>query len=77
MVFINRRTNPEKFEQIEKRTRTPGKAVPDFEEQFKIIRSLMTRIEEDYAQFKIIVNFLEDNMLKKKSCQKRVKFTTL
>lgn len=77
MVFINRRTNPEKTEQLEKRMRTPGKALPDFKEQFKTVRSLMTRIEEDCTQIKIIVNFLEDNVLKKKSCQKTVQFTTL
>lgn len=77
MVFINRRTNPEKTEQLEKRMRMPGKALPDFKEQFKTVRSLMTRIEEDCTQIKIIVNFLEDNVLKKKSCQKTVQFTTL
>lgn len=65
MVFINRRTNPEKTEH-EKRMRTPGKALSDFKEQFKIVKSLMTRIEEDCTQIKVTVNFLEDNVLKKK-----------
>jgi hypothetical protein len=65
MVFINRRTNPEKIEQLETRIRTPGQAVPDFE-----VRSLMTRIEDDCAQVKIIVNYLEDNVLKKRVVRK-------
>ena len=57
---------------------SPGKgAVSEFKEQFDLIRSLMTRIEQDYAQIKIILNFLADNMEKKKSCVKRVKFTNL
>ncbi|KAK3107792.1 hypothetical protein FSP39_022285 [Pinctada imbricata] len=76
--FINRRTNPVKIQQLEKRMSTPGKgAGSEFKEQFDLIRRLMTRIEQDYAQIKIILNFLADNMEKKKSCVKRVKFTNL
>lgn len=41
-----------------------GKVFLDFKEQFKIVRSLMMRIEEDCIKIKIIVNFLEDNVLK-------------
>ncbi|XP_056003968.1 uncharacterized protein LOC130049845 [Ostrea edulis] len=73
-----RRTNPAKIQQLEKRMSTPGKgAVSEFKEQFDLIRSLMTRVEQDCVQIKIILNFLGDNMEKKKSCVKRVKFTTL
>lgn len=57
MVFINRRTNPEKIEHLEKRMRTPGKALPDFKEQLKTVRSLMTRIEEDCILIKILLTF--------------------
>lgn len=58
---------------------TPGKGtVSEFKEQFDLIRSLVTRVEQDCVQKKkIILNFLGDNMEKKKSCVKKVKFTTL
>lgn len=59
--FHKQEKNPEKTEQLKKRMRTPEKALPDFKEQFKTVRSLMTRIEEDCTQIKIIVNFPEDN----------------
>ena len=76
--FINRRTNPVKIQQLEKRMSTPGKGtVSEFKEQFDLIRSLVTRVEQDCVQIKIILNFLGDNMEKKKSCVKKVKFTTL
>ncbi|XP_078330688.1 uncharacterized protein LOC144624660 [Crassostrea virginica] len=76
--FINRRTNPVKIQQLEKRMSTPGKGtVSEFKEQFDLIRSLVTRVEQDCVQKKIILNFLGDNTEKKKSCVKKVKFTTL
>lgn len=51
--FINRRTNPVKIQQLEKRMSTPGKGtVSEFKEQFDLIRSLVTRVEQDCVQKK-------------------------
>lgn len=33
--------------------------------QFEIIRSLLTRVEEDSTQMKMIINFIKDNFIKK------------
>ena len=48
---------------------TPGKGtVSEFKEQFDLIRSLVTRVEQDCVQKKkIILNFLGDNMEKKRA----------
>ncbi|XP_056002203.1 uncharacterized protein LOC130049099 [Ostrea edulis] len=65
-----RRTNPVKLQQLENRMREPGLGqvtVSDFKEQFEIVQSLMTRVENDCAQMKIIMNFIEDTLIKKRA----------
>lgn len=76
LYFINRRTNPDKVRRLEKKMRQPCK--PElFKEHFDVLKTLLVRVANDCEQIRIILNYVEDKLVKEDKCVKRVQFTTL
>jgi hypothetical protein len=48
----------------------------DCQEQFEVLQTLLVRVTKDIEQIRIIVNYMEDKLIKNK-CVKRVQFATL
>ena len=71
--YLGTRKNPVKYEMLKKRVRKPSEApIANYEEQFRLLRTLSQRVIEDMEQLSIVVNYLEDQLVMMPS-KKRVK----
>ena len=68
--YLGTRKNPVKYK---KRVKKPSEApIANYEEQFRLLRTLSQRVIEDMEQLSIVVNYLEDQLVMMPS-KKRVK----
>lgn len=49
----------------------------DLKSQFELLRTLTSRATADIEHIRIITNYLEDKLVKKRDSIKKVRFTTL
>lgn len=61
---VGRREDPVKYVMLEKRVGIPSEApIANFEEQFRLLRTLSQRVIEDIQQMSIVVNYLENQLV--------------